>query len=124
MLSQEHLVQAVIDELLFPEVGPPCLEGVPVRDGVKVLGELALVQLKKVVDLVVLAHTGLHAGRILLALVELDQESREGLQDSRHLFLQNAAAGVGVDKDHDLVVEIPEPFELEGREGLEEGESS
>ena len=87
VLPQKHLVETVIDEFLLPEVSPPGLEGVPVGDRVKILSELPLVQLEKVVDFVVFAHARLHARGILLAFVELDQQSGKGLQDPRHLLL-------------------------------------
>lgn len=83
---------------------------------VEILVELPLVKVEKVHHLLVLVKAGLHLGRVLLTVVELEQHCCEGLHYSLQFFLEDTAAGVGVDQDNDFVVEISEPFELEGGE--------
>ena len=124
MLPQQHFIKTFVDEFLFPEIGPPGLKGVAVGDAVEVLVELPLVEVEEVHDLFVLVEAGLHLCGVLLAVVELEEHCREGLHYSLQFFLEDAAAGVGVDQDDDLVVEISEAFELEGGEGFEEGETA
>ena len=124
MLPQQHFIETFVDEFLFPEVCSPGLEGVPMGDAIEVLVKLPLIEVEKVHHLLVLVEAGLHLGRILLAVVELEEHCCEGLHYSLQFFLQDAAAGVGVDQDDDLIVEISEPFELEGGKGFEEGEAA